>query len=282
MICPICQGTTRQLFQKYSYWICECEACRHRCVEMNPSIDHAERVYGDHYFRDGGDGYPDYLAEAEIITAHGRSYARLMARHTTPGNMLDVGAAAGFILKGFQEAGWQGNGLEPNSSMAYHACAQLGIPVTVGTLESFRTDQQYDLISMIQVIAHFYDLRQALQAAAQITKPGGFWLIESWNKNSLTARGFGKYWHEYSPPSVLHWFSPEDLNQLVNQFGFREIARGRPIKWLNPAHAKSLLQYKLESSKWGRSMAGLVGAIPNRLPIPYPGDDLFWVLYQKS
>jgi SAM-dependent methyltransferase len=282
MSCPICQGATHRLFQQHNYWIVECEACHHRCVEKNPSPEQVKYIYGDHYFRSGGDGYPDYLAEADIITDHGRYYARLLTRYMKPGTVLDVGAAAGFILKGFYEASWRGNGLEPNSMMANYGGTQLDVPIILGVMETFPSNQQYDLISMVQVIAHFYDLRQALQRAAQVTRPGGFWLIESWNKESWTARTFGQYWHEYSPPSVLNWFSPQDLTQLVSQFGYREVARGRPPKWFSAPHAKSLLQYKLETLKWGRLLTGLVGAIPNRLPLPYLGDDLFWALYQDA
>jgi SAM-dependent methyltransferase len=200
----------------------------------------------------------------------------------TPGLVLDIGSAAGFILKGFQERGWSGCGIEPNPRMAEYASTQLGLDVEVGTLEQFQSSERYDLISMIQVVAHFYDLRKALQVAMEITRPAGFWLVETWDRESLMARVLGKHWHEYSPPSVLHWFSPEGLKRLAGQFGFSEVARGRPSKRLNGAHVKSLLGYKLQSSRLGELTAGLLDVIPDHLAIPYPAYDLFWILFQKS
>lgn len=281
MICPICSGATHQLFRKHGYWIRECRVCRHQCADIVPSEDHVERIYDDHYFFGGADGYPDYLSEEEILTAHGRLYSALLKRYMTPGTVLDVGAAAGFTLRGFLESGWNGRGIEPNSRMAECARTQLGLDVEVGTLEEFQGGGRYDLVSMIQVIAHFYNLRKALKVAAEITRPGGSWLIETWDRESLVARILGKHWHEYSPPSVLHWFSPGGLKQLAGQFGFSEVARGRPSKWLSGAHAKSLLSYKLQSSSLGRLAAGLLDVIPNHLTIPYPAYDLFWMLFQK-
>lgn len=281
MSCPICHGPTRQLFQKHGYWICECSACGHRCAALTPSIEHVKQVYSDSYFCEGGDGYPDYLAESEIILEHGRYYGQLLSRYTTPGTVLDVGAAAGFILKGLQETGWRGLGIEPNPNMAAYACRQLGVEVKAGTLEQFQSGERYDLVSMIQVVAHFYNLRQAFQAAAKFTKPEGFWLIETWNRASFMARLFGKNWHEYSPPSVLHWFSPDDLSKLAGQFGFTEVTRGRPPKKLKGSHAKSLIHYKLQDTALSGLGGGLLKLIPDRFTIPYPNFDLFWILFQR-
>ena len=135
---------------------------------------------------------------------------------------------------------------------------------------------------MIQVVPHLYDLRRALQVAARHTRPGGYWLIETWNRESWTARLFGHNWHEYSPPSVLHWFSPGGLQRLTAQFGFREVARDRPAKRITASHAKSLLRYKLEGSALGNSMVGLLRLLPGSLSIPYLADDVFWALYEKT
>lgn len=282
MTCPICHGPMRRLFTHQGHWILGCEACRHRAAELAPCAYHVERIYDDQYFQGGGAGYTDYLSEARILRAHGQKYGDLLARYMTPGTLLDVGAAAGFVLKGFLDQGWRGEGIEPNPRMAEYARTHLGLHVATGALEQFEGERQYDLVSMIQVVAHFVDPRRALQVAAEKTRAGGCWLIETWNRESWTARAFGKHWHEYSPPSVLHWFSPEGLGRLAGQLGFREIARGRPAKWIEGAHAKSLLRYRLEGSRLGQLVAGAVGLIPDRISIPYPAEDLFWALYRKS
>lgn len=282
MRCTVCDGATSRLFKHEDYWIRVCAICRHRVAEVTLSASHVARIYDDTYFEGGEAGYTNYLSEAPILRAHGSRYGRLLTHYTRPGAVLDVGAAAGFVLKGFMDEGWCGCGLEPNPRMAEYARTQLGLRMVTGSLEEFHTNERYDLISMIQVIAHFVDPRQALEAAQQVTRPGGFWLIETWNRESWTARAFGKHWHEYSPPSVLQWFSPDGLCRLAAQFGFREAARGRPSKWINAAHAKSLLRYRLKDSRLDQLFAHASGLIPDRLALPYPAEDLFWILFQKS
>lgn len=279
--CPICRQASRRLFCKNTYWIRACKVCNHRFAEIEVSSTHTKQVYSDQYFQEGGAGYQNYLSEAKLLRQHGRRYGQILSRYTQPGTVLDVGAAAGFILKGLVDCGWQGKGLEPNCRMAGYARTQLGLRIETGTLEEFNKEEYYDLISMVQVVAHFFDLQQALQIANRLTKPGGFWLIETWNRHSLMARVLGKYWHEYSPPSVLHWFSPSGIGQIAAQYGFTEIARGRPAKWLNGIHAKSLLRYNLRGIPGKKLAYKMLNLIPDELVIPYPAEDLFWILLCK-
>jgi SAM-dependent methyltransferase len=280
--CPICHGSSQRLFNKDQYWVRGCSVCQHRFLELHPTSGHVHQVYGDDYFQGGGAGYPDYLAESTLLRRHGKQYARLLSRYMPIGTMLDVGAAAGFVLQGFIDAGWQGRGIEPNQRMVDYARTQLHLQVDPGTLEQSSGQECYDLITMIQVVAHFFDIQKALATASTSTKPGGYWLIETWNRQSWMARLLGKNWHEYSPPSVLQWFSPEGICQAAAQHHFREVARGRPAKWIGGAHAKSLLRYKLNGAPFERLLSQGLNLIPDELAIPYPAEDLFWILLQKS
>ena len=280
--CPLCGGDSRPRFVKDGYVVCDCRVCAHRFAEIEPDPTHVDLHYGDDYFHGGGAGYADYLSEERLLRAHGRRYGKLLSRFASPGRLLDVGAAAGFILQGYADAGWRGDGLEPNARLAAHGRDRLGFNMHVGSLEAFRSDCLYDAVSMIQVVAHFVDPLSAFRSAVRLTKPGGLWLIETWNRASFTARFFGSNWHEYSPPTVLHWFTPRQLKATLERLGMRQIARGRPAKWLDGQHAKSLLQHKLGTSMLGRAANACLKIVPNALPIPYPSEDLFWAVFRRE
>lgn len=282
--CPNCLPD-RKIIKKMEvngYWISDCSQCNHRFAEISSDASHAETVYSDDYFHGGKDGYPNYLASQAQVEARGRYYARLMKKYTQPGKVLDVGAAAGFVLKGLVDGGWEGTGVEPNPAMAAYALDTLGLNVKCGTVEGFESPEPFDLITMIQVLPHFYDLWKGLEVLAGHTRPGGHWLIETWNKDSLAARAFGKRWHEYSPPSVLHWFSPKTISYFADQFGFHKVASGITFKKITGAHAKSLLGHKLESIPGGKAAGKLLNIVPDRLSVPYLSDDLFWILLKKE
>jgi SAM-dependent methyltransferase len=281
MNCPLCDGDSSRLFQKYGYWIRTCKICQHRFAEIDLSKDHVTQVYGDDYFNGGRAGYPDYLAEGELLRAHGRRYGKLLRKYMQPGHLLDVGCAAGFIMLGLQDEGWQVTGVEPNARMAEYARLG-GLQVHTGTLEELQTDEKFDLVTMIQVLPHLYDIRQALRTAAELTKPGGFWLIETWDRSSLTARLLGSHWHEYSPPSVLQYFSQRGLAQFASQYGLQRLAIGKPEKHINGQHAKSLINHILPVSYPGRLIRTGVNMISDELVIRYPVFDIFWMLFQKG
>jgi len=281
MQCPVCQKDTQRVFQKYGFWIRGCQSCDYRFAELETVKNHVNKIYGDDYFFGDTDGYSDYLSEEETITDHGRQYGQLLMKYMSPGEVLDVGSAAGFILKGLQESGWKGKGIEPNLKLADFSNTRFHIEVENTTLEQFKDGRQYNLISMIQVIAHFYDLRKAMHAAAEHTKPSGYWLIETWNLASFVSRLFGKHWHEYSPPSVLQWFSIDGLRQLAEQYNFTEIAHGRPSKRLNGRHFKSVMGYMLKDKPLSRPIRPLFNLVPDHWILPYPAFDLFWILFKK-
>lgn len=276
MLCPLCQSESKFAFEAKGFTLRDCAACAHRFAEIAGGEAHVASIYDDSYFSGGGAGYADYLADAEMLKKRGRMYAQKIAKFTDEkGNILDVGAAAGFILQGFIDEGWRGAGIEPNETIARAGREKLDLDIRSGSLESFETSEKFDLVSMIQVVAHFYEPRTAFQKAFELLEGNGLLLIETWNRESLSARIFGKNWHEYSPPSVLQWFSEKGLTAFLKDLGFEKIARGRPSKKISGAHAKSLLKYRM-----GENF--LLKLIPDGLNFPYPSEDLFWALYRKK
>ncbi len=199
-----------------------------------------------------------------------------------PRTVLDVGAAAGFLLEGFRRQGWQGCGIEPNQKVVDFANDHWESKVDCSTLEALAMDCHFDLVSMIQVVAHFHDVRGAFERAASVTKLGGYWLIETWDCKSLSARLFGRHWHEYSPPSVLQCFSRKSLVKLAAQFGMRTVQSGCYPKSITVAQAKSLLGHMGKTSWVARSAATAARLLPDRFTVPYPSEDLFWMAFQKE
>lgn len=276
MFCPLCKYESKFAFSAKGFDLRDCVKCSHRFTAISADEAHVAEVYGDEYFSGGGAGYSDYLAEGEMLEKRGQMYAKTLEKHSVEkGKMLDVGAAAGFLLKGFLSENWKGIGLEPNAEMAKFGLEKLNLEIIQGSLESFETNEKFDLISMIQVAAHFYEPQIAFQKAFELLNENGFLLIETWNRDSLSARIFGKNWHEYSPPSVLQFFSEKGLTEFLQTIGFEKIARGRPSKKISGAHAKSLLKYRLGDNF-------LLKLIPDNLNFPYPSEDLFWAIFRKQ
>jgi hypothetical protein len=80
----------------------------------------------------------------------------------------------------------------------------------------------------------------------------------------------------------LHWFSPDSLCFLLGQYGMEMVARGRPSKKISGQHAKSLIDYKVKDKPLLKSIFSISSIIPDQWEIPYPAEDLFWILLRKK
>jgi SAM-dependent methyltransferase len=279
--CPICRRAVRSAFTVGGYRLFDCAACNYAFIDPQIASQlQTHALFDDAYFCSGGAGYANYFAEAELLHAHGTRYGALL-RRAGARRVLDVGAAAGFILRGLIDAGCTGVGIEPNASMAAHARRDLGLDVRATTLEAFDSGEQFDAVALLQVVDHLEDIRRSFGRVRRLTKPGGWCLIEFGDRASLTARVLGKAWHEYAPPSVQRVFSLGALRLLMADFGFVLRASGHPAKYLRADHAVSLLRFKVEAPLVRAALDRLAGAIPPATRLRYPGDDITWALFEK-
>jgi 2-polyprenyl-3-methyl-5-hydroxy-6-metoxy-1,4-benzoquinol methylase len=282
MKCNVCSSENSELaFIKNEYRILHCTDCDHLFTDLTLTSEKVEIIYSDDYFTGGGFGYDDYTVEKDMLTHRGEYYADKLKKFMVPGKVLDVGAAAGFILKGFENKGWQGTGVEPNKSMAEYGKNIMGVDIINGTIETVDLKKQFDLAIVIQVVAHLYNLKSSINNIYNNLKPGGYLLIETWNKDSLTAWLLGKNWHEFSPPSTLNYFSKKTLIKLLANHNFKVVAKGTPKKKIHSRHAKSLLKLKLLEMRGFKWMAGITNLLPENKLLPYPSEDVFWHLFKK-
>jgi SAM-dependent methyltransferase len=274
-----CSAPKKLFLLKDGFQIVNCETCGHRNTAINNIQHHVQEVYGDEYFFEGKQGYPNYLLQKELLLQYGKNYATIMAKYTKPGLMLDVGCAAGFILNGFKEAGWHCEGVEPNNTMASYGRKEMKLNITTGDLESFTTNNKFDLVNLTQVIGHFTDVDKAIKNIVSILKKDGFVLVESWDMDSNMAKLMGKYWHEYSPPSVINWFSDNTMNQLFNYYGFELVAKGRPSKKIQLKHAFSLLDETLPNIFLKKKLLNFLSNLFGKYKVIYPSFDVKWYLF---
>lgn len=284
---PCCSFKSENINDKHiylikdGYSIFECNKCGFRFSKIEDYKKHIEIVYSDKYFFEGGQGYPNYLKEKDILIQYGKNYAKILSKYCKPGKVLDVGCAAGFLLKGYQQSGWDCHGIDPNNTMVEYGRKTLNLNITKGDLESFDSSEQFDLVSLIQVIGHLHDLDKSMKLIRKLLNREGYVIVESWDMKSIIAKLFGKNWHEYSPPSVVNWFSDSTLELLFSSFGFNLISKGRPLKKVTIEHGISLLKEKTPIFPFKQKILNFLDERLGKYQLPYPPLDLKWYLFQK-
>ena len=290
--CPFCEGDSKKLFSKNDVPIHECMDCKHRFVSEESEKNLSKRMteqFGDDYFFGGEGCYEDYSIQAPELSQKGSRYSRLLKRllpnrpdssKQSP-RVLDIGSAAGYLLQGFVDNGWQGTGVEANGSMARFGREELGLDVRHSTVETFQSDHQYDAATMVQVLPHLVNPAESLNSIRNQLSKNGLLLIETWSCRSLTARAFGKNWHEYNPPSVLHWFSRSSLGRLLRKHKFEVVKQGRPVKWIHVGNGAAIFKKSLGESAFKTGITSVLDRVPSSLKVPYFLDDVFWVVARK-
>jgi 2-polyprenyl-3-methyl-5-hydroxy-6-metoxy-1,4-benzoquinol methylase len=153
-----------------------------------------------------------------------RSYADLFVRNLrrpSPGRrLLDIGCGRGTFLAEMRQAGWDVQGIEPDSSAAAAARSN-GIPVVNAPLDKATLAlNSFDAVTMNHVIEHFHDPIEALQVAHGLLKSGGVLWIATPNLASRGHALFGRDWIGLDPPRHLVLFTRSSLARAVAATGF--------------------------------------------------------------
>lgn len=130
--------------------------------------DHFAGIDLDKYFR-------------SVKATRKRSYATLVQRvqkWVPSGSWLDVGCSYGWLLQSIAEHGFRGEGVEPSQHAAEHA-RQAGLTIHTGLFpQAVASDQQYHVISFMDVLEHLEEPLEALIAARKMLAAGGVLVIQ--------------------------------------------------------------------------------------------------------
>lgn len=152
-----------------------------------------------------------------------RSRCLVVAKLCKRGQLLDVGCATGIFLAQMKRYGdWQVFGVEPNQWAARYAMDRLGLDVFHGYLsEADFADDQFDIVTMWDVLEHVHDPRRILAEIYRVLKPGGFLICGVPNLASVDAKIFGRFWIGRDVPRHLYVYSRHTLSMMLKAEGLQ-------------------------------------------------------------
>lgn len=148
-----------------------------------------------------------------------------------PGSFLDIGCGMGRLMYVARRAGWQVKGLELSEHMARQVSQKLGVEVVVGDFLDGNPfhGEQFDLVALRHVIEHLPDSLEAIRRISELTKPGGYLLlempnIEAWDKRFKRAlERLGLHKRKYADNFVAghcNEFCKQSMGRLMADSGF--------------------------------------------------------------
>ena len=196
------------------FTLTRCRACGLVYLNPRPSSSEIGRYYPATYGEHAAGTLPNSfsIAESEIVTRYVPG----------PGNILDIGCAAGYFLRTMRERGWEVSGVEPDADAAARAGSVQGAVVKQGSLEPGQfASGGFDAITLWSVLEHLHDPLGTLRIAAELLKPGGYVFVGVPNFASIERLLFRGTWFGLDVPRHLYHFTPTTLARLLSKAGLR-------------------------------------------------------------
>ncbi len=232
--CPVCRSESRtilfhQTFSAFSgknllsgYKVVTCNVCGCGFADGIPS-----QADFDSYYRDLSKY--EYQHRDGVESSQDLDRFRAISGTLVPfipfaeARILEVGCATGRLLGLLKEAGFTNvSGLDPSPSCREAARRVYDVPVRTGSLHDLLEDvSPVDMMILIGVLEHLYDLRPALQSTHRKLSRGGRIYVEV-----PDVKGFKQYldapFQQFSTEHVIY-FSPVSLVEALAVEGFRPL-----------------------------------------------------------
>ena len=284
--CRVCGSGLGPPWRALDRWLYrQCDACSAVGLDPIPSADDLHAYYQSSYFEGGGQaGYLDYLADEPLHRKNALARVQTARRFRTHagGTWLDVGCAVGFTLDTARTDGYAVHGVEVSDWASSVARERFGLDVSASLAEArFVLQRPVDVLTMYQVLEHLADPLRSLQEARACLRPDGLLLIETWDRRSIVARLFGRFWQQISPPSVVWLFDRRSLDELLRRAGFRLMRIEVSPKFISIGWGLGLIADKLPGALQGLPR-WIAKTRLGRIPFKYRFDDLILVVAQPD
>ncbi|MGH8129232.1 MAG: class I SAM-dependent methyltransferase [Steroidobacteraceae bacterium] len=243
---PIGEGTDREYPTSPDVFpIVECGGCGLWYLNPRPAQSELGTIYPSNYHAYNIRSADTSAAELPLVTRlRHRIYSRRFQRvfryleGREPIELLDVGCGDGWMLDLYKLAApveTKTYGVDFSADVCEVARA-FGHTVYCSRFEDLELAGRFDAVNLSHVIEHVSDPSLIARKSFDVLKPGGVFVVETPNVDTLDCRWFRKgNWGAYHVPR--HWtlFNPATLRKLGEQAGFtfREVSfNPAPVHWV--------------------------------------------------
>lgn len=219
--CPVCQANTSKLFgEKYSFKLVACDGCGFVFINPRPTPSAMENYYANSkasaYFQTNIIG-PTEDNRLRLIVTPRLNY--INNKFPNKGSWLDIGCSTGTLISQAQKCGWQVTGLDFEKT-AIEAAEGKGVKMITKPIEVLDINNQFDLISLFEVLEHLSNPRETLESCFKANTIGGSIVITIPNIEGFEFETLGMAHSNICPPSHLNHFSPSTLIKLLTDIGY--------------------------------------------------------------
>lgn len=226
--CPICFSDNIQstldiqdfVASKEIFSIWQCNACTVRFTQNIPDEQSIAKYYqADNYISHTNTRQGLIYTLYHIVRKHTLRKKRKLIKKISDkhvGSLLDFGSGTGTFAAYMQKNGWQITAIEPAAEVRKQALVQYNLQSF--PVEALSTlNKKYDVITLWHVLEHIHDLHNMINILKNLLEDNGKLVIAVPNYTCLDATIYKNYWDGYDVPRHLYHFSPQAMQQLMQQ-----------------------------------------------------------------
>ncbi len=161
---------------------------------------------------------PAYLSEQKQREKTFRLYLKYIGKTLSTGKILEIGSNAGFFLNQAKKAGYEIEGIEPNTWAADYIKKTFKLKIINKNIDDMVFKEKFDAIVMFDVIEHLYDPFKVVKKLSTCLKKGGSLFMTTPDIGSLSAKIQGKKWYALRQQHI-YYFSKRSMSIMLEKAG---------------------------------------------------------------
>jgi len=266
LICPVCNNKSPKHIYKKIFGnrdILRCRYCSLYFLWPKLTSDKDKEFYAREYYNSwaqkelGEEGLRQMKQDTFNLLLN------IVTRYKKSGTLLDIGCAFGHLLDAAEKRGWDAYGVEMSEYAAQEAAKKAGSGKiwTGNFLELPLPVNNFDVITMVDLIEHVYDLVAVLDQCRKILKEEGLLVIITPNTDSFSRKLLGRSWPQFKEEHVAY-LSKRSVRELLHRSNFKLLLMANFKKALNFYYIRSQF-----NAYEGRLLIFFINALDFLMPV---------------
>jgi len=219
--CILCNNRAfTKKFSKGPWDIVECDHCGLKFVDPLPTEEVIEEFYNKHK-QPTQERIEIYLKTRASRDRRDQRKLKLLEKiQKNKGQLLDIGCGMGLFVKNAADHGWKAQGVDLDREMIDFGKKTFGANLSCSMLSEL-PEGHFDVITMFNLIDHLQTPVSFLKEVERILKPNGIIYTNLHDAGGWKARKYQADWSAYCPPMHLYYYTPLNLELLVNKSGLK-------------------------------------------------------------
>ena len=223
--CIFCKTESNHVvIEENGYQGKKCLQCGLIYISPRPAFDEIVDIYGHDNAHISAEAH---ISADFLKRLYAKHNLRIICSAIKSGELLEIGAGAGYFLDEARKMGFNPYGLEFNPIQANHIRNKLNIPCEESSFTTSVFDgKQFDVVYHCDVISHFFEPISDFRKINEKMKDGSFLIFETGNLGEVDQIYF-KYYKLFQYPDHLFFFRTDNIIDLLEKTGFELVKMHR-------------------------------------------------------